>query len=204
MARARLALAALCVVALAAGCAGRSGPGDGPPAAGPATAPPTAPASTSPPASTSRPAARPDWPTTPRSTPWPKIGDAAELVAVRTGRHGGFERVVFEFRGPAPGYLVRYVPEVTLGESDEAVRLPGRAFLQVSFLQARAHRLDDPNVSTLDGPETLTPRYPVMRQLTLANDWEGEVRFGVGLTRKAGFRVLRLADPTRIAVDVAA
>jgi hypothetical protein len=135
MARARLVLAALCVAALAAGCAGRSGPGE---------------------------------------------------------------------RPPAPGYLIRYVPKVTLGESDEEVRLPGRAFLQVSFLQARAHQLDDPNVATFDGPETLTPRYPVMRQLTMANDWEGEVRFGVGLTRKAGFRVLRLGDPTRVAVDVAA
>jgi len=198
MSRARLALAALCVAALAAGCADRSGPGEAPPAAGPSTAPPATPASTSPPA------ARPNWPTTPRSKPWPKIGHSAELVAVRTGRHSGFERVVFEFRGPTPGYLIRYVPEVTLGESDEAVRLPGRAFLQVSFLQARAHQLDDPNVGTFEGPETRTPGYPVMRQLTLANDWEGEVRFGVGLTRKAGFRVLRLDDPTRIAVDVAA
>ena len=198
MARARLFLAALCVAALAAGCAGRSGTGERPPAAAPSTAPPATPGSTSPPA------ARLDWPTTPRSKPWPKTDEAAELVAVRTGRHSGFERVVFEFRGPAPGYLIRYVPKVTLGESDETVRLPGRAFLQVSFLQARAHQLDDPNVATFDGPETLTPRYPVMRQLTMANDWEGEVRFGVGLTRKAGFRVLRLDDPTRVAVDLAA
>jgi hypothetical protein len=198
MPRARLALAALCVAALAAGCAGGSGPDEGSPAGGPATAPPATPAATSPPA------ARPDWPTTPRSKPWPKIGDAAVLVAIRTGRHSGFERVVFEFSGPTPGYLIRYVPKVTSGESDEAVRLPGRAFLQVSFLQARAHQLDDLSVSTLSGPETRTPGYPVMRQLTLANDWEGEVRFGVGLSRKAGFRVLRLDDPTRIAVDVAA
>jgi hypothetical protein len=202
MARARLVLAALCVAAVAAGCAGRSETGESPPAAAPSTAPATAPPAT--PATTSPPAARPDWPTTPRSKPWPKIGDAAVLVAVRTGRHSGFERVVFEFRGPAPGYLIRYVPRVTLGEGDEVVRLPGRAFLQVSFLQARAHQLDDPTIASFEGPETLNPRYPVMRQLTMANDWEGEVRFGVGLTRKAGFRVLRLDGPTRIAVDVAA
>jgi hypothetical protein len=201
MARARLALAALCVAAVAAGCAGRTGPAEPPPAAAPSTATPAPPAT---PATTSPPAARPDWPTTPRSKPWPKIGDEAVLVAVRTGRHSGFERVVFEFRGAAPGYLIRYVPKVVLGEGDETVRLPGRAFLQVSFLQARAHQLDDPTIATFDGPETLTPRYPVMRQLTLANDWESEVRFGVGLSRKAGFRVLRLDGPTRIAIDVAA
>jgi hypothetical protein len=202
MARARLALAALCVVALtaalAAGCAGRSGPGDGPPAGGQATAPPATPAATSPPAT------RPDWPTTPRSRPWPGVVGDAVLVAVRTGRHGGFERVVFEFTGPTPGYLIRYVPRVTLGESDETVRLPGRAFLHISFLRARAHQLDDPNVATFDGPGTRTPGYPVLRQLTLANDWEDEVRFGAGLSRKAGFRVLRLGDPTRIVIDVAA
>ena len=76
MARARLFLAALCVAALAAGCAGRSGTGERPPAAAPSTAPPATPGSTSPPA------ARLDWPTTPRSKPWPKTDEAAVLVAV--------------------------------------------------------------------------------------------------------------------------
>jgi hypothetical protein len=204
MLRARAALAAVCVAAVAVGCADRTAP-DGPDSTVAGPAPTTAtPAATSTPTTTIPPAAQAGWPTTPRERPWPQHGEGGQLVAVRTGQHPGFERVVFEFRGGPIGYHIRYVPEVTWGESDKVVRLPGRAFLQVSFLGARAHRLDDPNVRTYDGPEPLTPRYPVMQQVTLASDWEGELRFGIGLARKAGFRVLRLSDPTRVAVDFAA
>ena len=37
---------------------------------------------------------------------------APELVSVRTVEHEGYDRVLFTFRGAAPGYQVRYVPEV--------------------------------------------------------------------------------------------
>jgi hypothetical protein len=204
MLRVRAALVAVCVVAVAVGCADRTAPPDGPDGAVVDPAPTTATsAATSAPTTTIPLAVRAGWPTTPRERPWPQ-GEGGELVAVRTGRHSGFERVVFEFRGGPIGYHIRYVPEVTWGESDEVVRLPGRAFLQVSFQHARAHQLDDPNVTTYNGPQTLTPLYPVMRQVTLASDWEGELRFGIGLARKAGFRVLYLSDSTRVALDFAA
>jgi hypothetical protein len=204
MLRVRAALAAVFVAAVAVGCADRTAP-DGPDGTVADPAPTTAtPAATSAPTTTIPPAVRAGWPTTPRERPWPQRGEGGELVAVRTGQHPGFERVVFEFRGGPIGYHIRYVPEVTWGESDEVVRLPGRAFLQVSFQYARAHQRDDPNVTTYGGPPTLTPRYPVMRQVTLASDWEGELRFGIGLARKAGFRVLHLSDPTRVALDFAA
>jgi hypothetical protein len=61
---------------------------------------------------------------------------APELVSVRTVEHEGYDRVLFTFRGAAPGYQVGYVPEV----ADQAGRpLRGRAFLAVSFEPARAH-----------------------------------------------------------------
>jgi hypothetical protein len=203
MLRVRAALAVVFVAAVAVGCADPTAP-DGPDGTVADSAPTTAPPAATSAPTTTIPPAMAGWPTTPRDRPWPQRGESGELVAVRTGLHPGFERVVFEFRGGPIGYHIQYVPEVTWGESDEVVRLPGRAFLQVSFQYASAHQFDDPNVKTYDGPQTLTPGYPVMRQVTLASDWEGELRFGIGLARKAGFRVLYLSDPTRVALDFAA
>ena len=37
----------------------------------------------------------------------------------------------------------------------------------------------------------------------MAGDFEGVVTFGLGVRHRTGFRVFRLTDPTRIAVDVA-
>jgi hypothetical protein len=36
----------------------------------------------------------------------------------------------------------------------------------------------------------------------VVEDFEGVVRFGLGLRRRTGFRVFRLTNPTRIVVDV--
>jgi hypothetical protein len=52
-------------------------------------------------------------------------------------------------------------------------------------------------------PDKLTPGLPQVRQLGLAEDWEGVVRIGVGLDHRAGFRVLELTSPVRVVVDVA-
>ena len=199
MLRARVVLAVLLVTAALAGCADRATTGRRQGSAAPPTTA-TAPA----PATTSPPAGRAEWPTGPRRAHFPAVGPAATLVALRTGRHAGYERVVFEFDGRLIGYDVRYVPEVTLGESDQAAPLPGTAFLQASFQPAVAHQLrGGAVVNTLKGPETLRPRYPVVQQVTLASDWEGEVRFGLGLSGKAGFRLLRLDNPTRMVLDLA-
>jgi hypothetical protein len=203
MLRVRAALAAVCVAALAVGCADRTAP-DGSDGTVADSAPTTATPATISAPTTTIPPAMAGWPTTPRKRPWPQRGEGGELAAVRTGLHPGFERVVFEFRGGPIGYYIRYVPEVIWGESDKVVPLPGRAFLQVSFQYAHAHQPDDPNVRTYDGPQPLTLRYPVMQQVTLAHDFEGDLRFGIGLTRKAGFRVLHLSDPTRVAIDFTA
>src|SRR5437773_8324057 len=50
-----------------------------------------------------------------------------ELVAVRVGRHQGFDRVVLELRGSPPGYNVRYVPQVVQDGSGRPVPLAGSA-----------------------------------------------------------------------------
>jgi hypothetical protein len=123
---------------------------------------------------------------------------APELVSVRAVEREGYDRVLFTFRGSAPGYQVRYVPEVA-DQAGRPLALPGRAFLAVTFEPARAH---DPGGTATVSTATLTPGSPVLRQVRFAGDFEGRVSFGLGLAGRDGFRVSELRDPIRVAVDV--
>jgi hypothetical protein len=124
------------------------------------------------------------------------------LVAVRTGRHDGYDRLVLQFRNGLPNWRVNYVDQVA-SESGETVPLEGAAFLYVDTHPATGHQDTAPFKETYTGPHTLTPRYPMLRQVAWVDDFEGHVGFGLGLRRRTGFRVLELREPARLAIDVA-
>jgi hypothetical protein len=144
------------------------------------------------------------WTTAPKAgTNNPKVPeDTPMLVAVRTGSHDGYDRLVLQFRNDLPNWRVNYVDEVT-SESGETVPLEGAAFLYVDTHPASGHEDTAPFRETYTGPHTLTPRYPMLRQVAWVDDFEGHVGFGLGLQRRTGFRVLELREPARLAIDVA-
>ena len=79
----------------------------------------------------------------------PKSGPAGateygQLVDVRIGRHEGFDRVVFAFRGNGvPGFRVEYVnPPITEDGSGEVVEVDGDAFLFVRMEPASAYDME--------------------------------------------------------------
>lgn len=121
------------------------------------------------------------------------------LVAVRTGHHSTFDRVVFEFAGALPGYRIRYVPEVTQDGSGAPVQLRGQAFLAVALTPAVAHT--DAGQPTT--PHRLTPGYPSLNEVAFAGDFEAVVSYGLGLDDVVGYRVQSLTQPSRIVIDVA-
>jgi hypothetical protein len=128
--------------------------------------------------------------------------DMPVLVAVRTGSHDGYDRLVLQFRNGLPNWRVNYVDQVA-SESGETVPLEGAAFLYVDTHPASGHEDTAPFKQTYTGPRTLTPRYPMLRQVAWVDDFEGHVGFGLGLQRRTGFRVLELREPARLAIDVA-
>jgi len=130
-----------------------------------------------------------------------RTGAQAQLVAVRAAHHDGFDRVTFEFRGGRPGWHVRYQPEITGLGSGQRVAVQGRAFLSVLFDPANAHT--EAGAPTWRGPR-VTFGLPSMRQVVLADDFEAQLAFGLGLNGRAGFRVTELTGPPRVAIDVAA
>jgi hypothetical protein len=201
-ARARRVAGLLVLTALAlAGCGGGGSGTSG--EAGPAATATTA--TTAPAATTTTAAAATAWSTSTKHGPGrrqPPDGPSAKLAAVRAASHPGYDRVVLQFEGTkVPAYRAGYVREIALGETDDQfLTLQGDALVEVTF-QGTAS--DDYRPGTQTIPDKLTPALPQVRQLGLAEDWEGVVRIGVGLDHRAGFRVLELANPVRVVVDVA-
>lgn len=127
-----------------------------------------------------------------------------QLLRIRSAAHPdqGYDRIVFDFPGPLPGYTVRYVDQVREDPSDQPVTMPGRRYLLITFTPAQAHTdagqaLVSPRRKTLD--------YPMMRGYVLVGDFEGYVSVAIGLDDVVGYRVGELpGQPGRIYLDVAA
>lgn len=130
-------------------------------------------------------------------------GAEATLRRIRVGRHAGFDRLVLEFDGGRPAYTVRYTGVPMTGGAGAPIPVGGTAALQIDL---QAHTID---MTSGDFPKTfapvgpLTPRFPTLRQVHYGGEFEGVSTFGAGLTGRSGFRVVELANPTRLAIDVA-
>jgi len=169
-----------------------------------ATTPPPSPRTPSPTASTSNVAAiGPVWPIEPRTIAAVASGHGVPvLTAIRTGRHGSYERLTLQFTSSFGEANVGYVPVVHADPSDQVVPLQGRSYLQVVVHGAVAHWSATP-IAPYTGPSTVTPGYPTLKQVSIAGDFEAVLSFGIGLDRTAGFQVTRLQSPDRLVVDIA-
>lgn len=148
----------------------------------------------------STPAAGPATPA-PASSPSGSTAPAAGyLTAIRVAKHPAYDRVVFQFAGGLPAYQVGYVTAVTHDASGQPVPLPGQANLQIVFNPASGTRQD--GTTAYPGPSTLTPFLPTLLQVSSAGDFEGYLRFGVGLSGRSAFHAFTLTNPARVVIDV--
>ena len=192
------------------------GPGQQSPSA---TSPPASQASTQSPTSPTPPlSASPSSTTTP-ATPLPagfstapKKGGTAParaslLRVIRSGSHYGFDRIVFEFSGPASAHDVRYVDQVRSDPSDRPVALRGNAYLSVVMPGGTLDtslQVDDPaRARSYKGPRRIQPDLPAVKEIAVAGDFEAVLSFGIGLDSRTAFRVIRLTEPGRVVLDVA-
>ena len=141
---------------------------------------------------------QPSFSTQPRVVEHPP-GGSPKLITLRAGRHAGYDRVVFQLDGPIPSYYsVRYLPQVRLDGSGEPLRLRGAAFLEV-VIRAPTH---DEQYRPVLTPTRLRPDFPALREVNAPGSFEGQTTAGIGVAYRAPFRVLELANPTRIVVDL--
>ena len=137
--------------------------------------------------------------TSAKSAADPNTKIQTQIWRVRTGNDGSFDRIVFDQRLSSSGYQVRYVKQVTADPSGKPVAMQGRYFLQVS--------LPDSGTTSASGMpsyvvSTYTPGLPEVMQIKRVGEFERVVSFGIGLRNYRGFRVLRLASPARLVIDV--
>ena len=145
----------------------------------------------------------PVWPVEPRTIAAAGSPQALPVLkAVRTGRHGSYERLVLEFTASYGEAKIRYVPVVRADPSDKVVSLKGRSFLEVVIHRAVARGMATP-ATPYAGRVTATPGYPTVKQVSISGDFEAVLSLGVGVGRTAGFRVARLRSPDRLVVDIA-
>ena len=141
----------------------------------------------------------------------PKVHEAhspSALADARTGRHRCFDRLVFDFQGPATGYNVRYADHVYTEGKGEDLRIAGGAKLYVTLLEpaydVQTGALTYPHP---DGEHVANVwGYRTLRDVVYGGTFEGYTTFGVGVRARLPFRVFTLTGPgdgSRIVVDVA-
>jgi hypothetical protein len=195
----RLAVGALCALAVAGctsdgkGSGGSSASGSSSPTSSESPAP-GAPAADDAAAATAPPTDYSSDPVVVRGAP------AGQLVAVTGQTVDGVDQLTFQFDGVAPGYRVEAVPRVTTGPDGDVVELAGKSFLQMAF----ASTTPNAGGAIAEGVPTNTDLdLPVLKQIVLAYNVAGDVRFGVGVdATDPTFRVVPLADPTRLVLEV--
>jgi hypothetical protein len=131
----------------------------------------------------------------------------ALLEAVTLGRHEGFDRIVFRFRNHVPGHRVRYA-EGPFSEdgSGNPVVIEGDAFIEVRMEQASGFDLETGEGELVyKGPKRLRGAdagTSVIRQAVRTGDFEALLTWIVGLSDRVDFRVLTLAEPPRLVIDL--
>lgn len=121
------------------------------------------------------------------------------LTGIRAAHHPGFDRVVFDFFGGVPAFREgRYVPTLKADPADFPIKVAGRAILQVSFRDARAHKLDGTDTS----PNRTVFALPNVLTAVQSGDFEGVVTYGIGLAANQPFRFSTQSNPPRVVLDI--
>lgn len=159
-----------------------------------------APGDTTPPAAA--PAPTPEW-TAGTVAVNRSVRGVTVLRDVRVGRNAGFDRVVLEFAGgEIPGYHVEYVDRpIRKCGSGDTTPVAGDAWLRIRLEPAQAHTdAGAPTVRERERALTL----PVLREMEMICDFEGQVEVVLGVARPNRFRVteVRSPGPPRLAIDV--
>lgn len=131
----------------------------------------------------------------------PSTTDRAQITDVRVGSHDAFDRVVFEFASGIPQAVIEGVlPPLYADPSGLEMDVAGTAFLRVAMHEAS--RVTPEGNMTYGGPTNFEPGFDRLVQLIESGDFEAVSSWYLGLDGAGCFRVLTLADPSRLVIDI--
>jgi hypothetical protein len=123
------------------------------------------------------------------------------ITAIRTAAHAdcGYDRIVLDITGPAPGYRIKHVTRVTADPSGKTITLPGRSDLLITLRPAQAHTDSGSPAVTR---RVVIPGHPMLKGYVLAGDSEGVLTLALGLRSMTSIRVGEF--PGRLYIDLRA
>ena len=190
------------IAALLTGCTSSHEIGSAPTTAGSTTTASTTAAPSTTPPSTTTAACTEQGDLLAKQSPDQNVYGAIAGSEIRTGAHPCFERVVIEFAGTGtfPAWQVAYVSDpIPLGQSGMDASLRGDATLLVRLTSMMA----SPPAETWEGPTQIFPTtVQHVRELRLAENFEGIAIWGIGLDQQYPFLVFVLHSPERLVIDI--
>ena len=130
-----------------------------------------------------------------------KTTDRAQITDVRLATHAGYDRVVFEFASGIPQTVIEGVlPPFYKDPSGLPLDVAGTAFLKVTM--NHASKVTPAGGITYNGPTDFKPGFDQLRQLVESGDFEAVSTWYLGLDPGGCIRVLTLAAPSRLVIDI--
>lgn len=130
-----------------------------------------------------------------------KTTDRAQITDVRVGTHDGYDRVVFEFASGLPDAVIEAVlPPFYADPSGLELEVTGSAFLKLTM--HGASKISPDGAVTYGGSTNFEPGFDQLVQLLEGGDFEAVSTWYLGLNGGGCIRVLTLADPSRIVIDI--
>lgn len=127
--------------------------------------------------------------------------DRAQLTDVRVGEHDGYDRIVFEFDTGIPTYAIsEATPPFMADPSGLPLEVQGSYFWQIVLTGGT--KMTPDGTSTYTGTTDFTPGFAKLVELVEGGDFEAVSTWYAGMSATSCIRVLTLADPARLVVDV--
>ena len=122
-----------------------------------------------------------------------------DFVGIDVESKGGIDRVTFRFRPAAgvnrpPSHYVKFSDQLYTGKEGREANIAGRFFVQVVFGARGVEISGEEPVEIFTGPTELTPRFGTVQEVDQIGDFESTITWGIGLSRRACFRVEATAD----------
>jgi hypothetical protein len=131
----------------------------------------------------------------------PATTERAQITDVRVGTHDGYDRVVFEFASGVPQTVIKAVlPPFYADPSGLPIDVTGTAFLQI--VMTYGTKVTPAGGTTYSGPTNFEPDFDQLAQLIEGGDFEAVSTWYLGLKGGGCLRVLTVADPSRLVIDI--
>jgi hypothetical protein len=129
------------------------------------------------------------------------------LTRIRVGGHTGFDRVVWEFDGPAPTFRAAYADgPVAESGSGQSIDVAGAAAVTLIFSPASGVDLSgEQAVDVYTGPDRLSGADAgtrVVTEIVETGDFESTLAWAVGVDDVRPFVVTTLTSPDRVVLDI--